>query len=90
MTDDLLTAPGANDLTFGSTLEWLIGQGFQRVQTLDGAAKRKHYTECKACGGTDEDRNHPRPSSLSVKHDSDCGFAKHLPRLRAMANEGVT
>lgn len=87
----LWTAPGADDLTFGSLLDQMISQMFQRVETLDHNAPHRKYTECHCCGGNDQDRaTGQRPSSALVKHDSRCLLAQHLPRLRAMASRGVT
>lgn len=78
------------DLTFGSLLDWLIANGFQRVETLAPDRRHRFYTECKLCGGTDEQRNHPRTTISGVNHTAGCELATHLPRLRALANEGVT
>ena len=91
MTDeDLTVAPGAQDLTFGSFLCEIIRMSFQRV---DGRASpiNRHYAECNFCGGTDETRAlGQRPSLELVVHHPNCSLAKHLPRLRAMANKDVT
>lgn len=87
---ELLTAPGAADLTFGSLLDFMIGCSFQRVETLAPDRKHRFYTECRCCGGTDEKRDHYKTSLSKVEHSETCGFRKHMSRLRAMANEGVT
>lgn len=87
---ELWTAPGAADLTFGSLLFEMIGNSYVRVETLDPTARR-YYLKCEFCGGSDEDRPlGRRPAHALVKHDSNCLFAKHLPRLLAMANRDVT
>lgn len=90
--NDLWTAPGADDFTFGSTLDELLRRGgYRQVTTLDPGSKHRIYTECQFCGGCDSDRKYgQRSSSALVKHDSKCSFAKHLPRLRAMATRDVT
>lgn len=89
--DSLFEAPGDADLTFGSLLTEMIGAMYQRVDTLDPSARHRLYTECKCCGGNDQDRaTGQRPSQTLVKHDSRCLLAKHLPRLRAMADRDVT
>lgn len=87
---ELLTAPGAADLTFGSLLSWMIRNGFKRVETLDRTAKHRFYYECSQCGGNDTQRSHYKSTLAGVQHAPDCLLAKHLPRLYAMANEGTT
>lgn len=88
--DDLCAAPGADDLTFGSLLCEMIRWSFTRV---DGrmAPGGRHYAECNYCGGNDVTRPEgQRPGLDHVIHQPDCSLAKHLPRLMAMANKGVT
>lgn len=90
LLDDPCVAPGARDFTFGSVLSEMIRHMFQRV---DGRAAEngRHYTECLQCKGADMGRRTgARPSLELVKHDPDCLFAKHLPRIKAMANRDVT
>jgi len=90
MTIDLCTAPGAADLTFGSVLSEMISRSFLRV---DGRAAPggRYYTQCLHCRGTDMDRPTGRGATLGlVTHAADCLLAKHLPRLIAMADKGVT
>lgn len=89
--EDLLRAPGAADLTFGSLLSEMIRCMHRRVETLDREAPHRYYTECLQCGGTDNARPvGARQSIERVAHKPDCLMARHLPRLRAMAREGVT
>lgn len=88
--DDLCTAPGAADLTFGSLLCEMIRLSFTRVDGRAGSGGR-HYAECNYCGGNDATRpTGQRPSLTFVTHKDDCSLAKHLPRLMAMANKDVT
>lgn len=88
--EDLTIAPGAADLTFGSVLSEMIRRSFQRV---DGSAgpEARHYAECLHCYGNDVRRAVGRRPSLDlIEHKPGCLLAKHLPRLRAMANKGAT
>jgi len=90
MTEDLCTAPGAADLTFGSVLDAMIARSFQRVDGRAGPEAR-YYTRCLHCPGTDAERPPgERPSLELVAHTADCLMAKHMPRLKAMANKDVT
>jgi len=90
---DLTIAPGAADLTFGSLLDTMIKQMFFDGTVYSGGGpnfQRKSLC-CFVCSGTDHDRpKGARPSIDDVDHFHDCLLAKHLPRLRAMANKGVT
>lgn len=84
-------APGAADFTFGSLLIEMIRHTFQRVESLAPDRPHRFYTECKQCGGNDMSRKAgQRPSLDHVQHRPGCLLAKHLPRLRAMANKDVT
>lgn len=86
----LCTAPGADDLTFGSLLSEMIRHMFRRIDGRAGPEGR-HYTECLQCSGTDALRPAgQRPTIEMVLHDPDCLMLKHMPRLKAMANKGVT
>lgn len=88
--ENLCTAPGAADFTFGSLLSEMLRRSFQRI---DGRASPigRHYVECDYCGGTDETRpTGRRPSLELVQHETDCSLAKHMPRLKAMMNKDVT
>lgn len=88
--EDLTIAPGAADLTFGSVLDTMISRSFRRIDGRAGPEGR-FYTDCFHCDGTDKDRPQgERPSIHRVQHDANCLLAKHLPRLRAMANKGST
>lgn len=87
---DLTIAPGADDLTFGSLLSELIRRAYQLVDGRAGPEAR-NYVECMFCRGNDADRPvGQRPSTALIKHSDNCSLAKHLPRLRAMANKGGT
>jgi hypothetical protein len=89
--DDLCTAPGIADLTFGSLLVEMLRGMFSRCETLDPNAPHRFYVECKQCQGTDNDRPRGQRRSMElVKHADGCLLAKHLPRIKAMANKGVT
>lgn len=87
---DLCTAPGAADLTFGSLLDQMIAEMFERIETLDPKGPRYCF-ECTICGGTDSKRKRgTRRARELVDHAPDCLLAKHLPRLKAMACKDVT
>jgi hypothetical protein len=89
--DCLYIAPGVRDLSFGGLLSVMISTMFQRVTTLDHKSPHRIYYECKQCRGTDLKRQKgSRPQINSVKHTKDCSLAKHMPRLRAMADRDVT
>jgi hypothetical protein len=89
--DDLCTAPGAADLTFGGLLTVMIGEMFLHVETLDSAAPHRFYLECKQCEGTDNERPRGQRRQIHlVKHTPDCSLGRHMPRLLAMANKDVT
>lgn len=88
---DLLTAPGGADFTFGSLLNEMLRRMFTRIESLDPAAPHRFYIECSQCRGTDNSRALGQRSALTrVEHAADCLLAKHMPRLRAMANKDVT
>lgn len=88
--DELCIAPGADDLTFGSVLYGMLRHCFNRYERAPGLGPRD-FTSCKFCSGSDAARaTGARPSLERVKHTQDCLLAKHLPRLRAMANKGAT
>ncbi len=89
--NELWTAPGAADLSFGSLLDEMIRHMFVRVETLDPDAPHRHCIRCSQCEGDDQQRAiGQRPSLNSVKHKPDCPLGIHLPRLRAMASRDVT
>ncbi len=88
--DIMTVAPGAADLTFGSVLYEMIRRSFQRVNGRAGP-EGKHYIECHHCEGNDCLRLvGQRPQIDLVHHTDDCLLAKHLLRLKAMANKGAT
>lgn len=89
MEPNLFTAPGKEDLTFGSLMSDMIRRQYEFVKSL-GIAHR-YYFECVHCKGTDEERPKGAVASINqVVHKDDCLLAKHLPRLTAMANRDVT
>lgn len=90
MVEDLTIAPGADDLTFGSLLATMIGGCFEHAGTRHAGGR--YFVRCQNCSGTNSDRQEWQSSTCIdlVKHDPNCLVAKHMPRLRAMANKGVT
>jgi hypothetical protein len=91
MSDDLFTAPGKDDFSFGSTLALMFSYCFQKVESLAPDREHRFYTECKFCAGTDSNRKlGQRPSISGVDHSESCELAKHFPRLKAMMNRDVT
>jgi hypothetical protein len=91
--EDLTVAPGAADLTFGSLLDSMIGRMFEKANLPATVpyARMRDSLRCSSCSGDDANRPRgARPSPEHVVHESDCLLAKHLPRLRAMANKGAT
>jgi len=87
----LCTAPGSDDLTFGSLLYEMIRTQFTRHDRAAGLTPHQFY-QCNHCGGNDSASRKmaQRPSTELVEHKLDCLMAKHLPRLKAMANKGAT
>lgn len=71
--------------TFGALISYLISQAFDRVETLNREATHRYYTQCKLCGGTDEQRGHYKTLAFLVKHGGACSLAAHLERLRTIA-----
>src|SRR6185503_1456586 len=68
--NELWTAPGAADLTFGSVLYTLIAYAFQRVETLDPQRTHRFYTECRHCRGSDQKRQTGERSRIDlVNHE---------------------
>lgn len=90
MVDPLTIAPGDDDLTFGSLLDTMIRRCFERAGSRHAGGL--YYMRCHHCNGTSIDRPvGERETRIDlVKHDPNCLVAKHMPRLRAMANKGVT
>lgn len=90
LRDDLTVAPGDDDLTFGSLLDTMIRRCFERAGSRHAGGL--YYMRCHHCNGTSIDRPvGERETRIDlVKHDPNCLVAKHMPRMRAMANKGVT
>lgn len=73
--------------TRGSLIAFLIGEAFNRVETLNRDATHRRYLECKLCGGTDQLREHYKPSIDAVQHGGACSLATNLAWLRRLSGE---
>lgn len=70
----------------GAELDLLIYFAHQRVDAR-AAPDACFYYECRACGGTDRDREHPhvRPTIKGVKHQPNCAVASIRESRKALA-----
>jgi hypothetical protein len=73
--------------TLGSSVDFLVSCAFTSVETLDPNSKHKHYKLCRCCGGTDENREHYKPSIAAVEHILDCPLARDIPIMRALSSD---
>src|SRR6185312_2507690 len=71
----------------GAELDLLISFAHQRVDGRAAPTRGCFYYECRACGGTDEGREHlhVRPTIEGVEHKPDCAVASIRDSRKAFA-----